>query len=192
MAVTPLVAPFRLQINYVSDVTHKMQILCAAHVTGGAYVLEEFGGGTQSLSAFTGALVTLLKPMFDAASQFQDYVLQEYVGGAYVPRAEGSIGVSGTNAGALVKAAQTTHTFFDHAEKRVRMRFLGAANVSQVQKLGYAALGPLNRALVDDLLNASTGHLGAIFMGRAAQPIASYITQVDSYNRKSRRRLGVV
>lgn len=192
MAVTPLVANARLTINYASDLAHKMQILCVVPTT--------YGGNLTTLSLATLPTTTavahwasLVQPFFAASAALQTWVLEQFVGGAYVEIDAGSLGLAGTNVGATTPGTSWTWTFFDSHGKKVRHRHLGIASGGGVNKLGYAALTGVFKAYVDDLVPSGVaGKMGDWAFGRSAGGMSRFIAIVESFNRKSRRRLGVV
>ena len=192
MAVTPLNANARLQVNYTSDLPHKMQFLCSIPTTY-AGNLVTFSGAGLTTAAAMAHLLGLVQPIWSTSTEITSWILERHSNGAYVEVDTGSFGVHGTDATAISKASEATYVFFDSFGVKVRNRQLGIPGLTEPFKQGYGDLSGPFKAWVDDFVPGGiAGHLGDWVSGRSGTEFSRFISLVAGYNRKSRRRLGVV
>jgi hypothetical protein len=173
---------------------HVEQLLCDATLVGGSYTLDEFGGTQIATATFVSSYVNLLKPLFDTSTLFQSWSLQKFVSGAYVQVDADTIGVSGTAAAsAPTPGLSWTWTFFDSNGKHVKFRQLGGfTSAAGAFKIPIGSLTGAFAAYSSDVLNHTATHIGAVMRGRSGTIITRGLNIVQAYNRKARRRLGVV
>jgi FlaG/FlaF family flagellin (archaellin) len=191
MSVTPLVPGYRLVIEYFSDLTHRAQLLVDAHSTGGSYVLDEFGGTTTPVATFAALYAATMKPVFHTTASFTTWILEQYSGGAYIQVDTGSLGVAGTNSTATAIGSQWTFKLIDTDNKQFALRILGLVE-GDAFKFGYGQLSGPALTLVNELIDTTSGHMGAVLRGRSGTVQRRFVALTSSLNRKSRRRLGIV
>jgi hypothetical protein len=192
MAVTPLNATHRLRINYTSDLDHVIDVLLNASGSGGTWYANKHGGGTYLLSSAAMDVANIYAPIMGTDAMFTDFILQEYVGGAYNPVFAGSLGVAGSFAGhTSTPASQWTFTYSDNAAIKVRQRIMGAP-MGQPNKYAYGSLPTPYKNIVDSYITDTGTNIGTWWSGRSAFIVPAFRLLVGSFNRKSRRRLGLV
>jgi hypothetical protein len=192
VAVTPLNANGRLTIQYTSDIGHKIQALCnLPNVYTGHLVT--FSGASLLTSAAASHWESTLAPMFATTTSFLTWVLERYVSGAYVEIDTGSLGGAGTDTFATSLGGQLTYTFFDTYGVKFRHRMLGNSGLTEAYKSGYVGLPTKFKQYVDDMVPAGlSGTNGDWVTGRAGLLNSRFVAIVGSFNRKTRRRLGLV
>jgi hypothetical protein len=193
MAVTPITAPFVLQISYKSLVlTHKVNLFCDGGLNGGTGNYEVKGKQTANWitpGTAAAAFVLLAKPLLKTTGSFTTWTLFENSDGMRIPRNSGSLGTAGTSAGSEAEWSQSTFYFRDTEYKPVKLVLMGLAG-GGIYRSFYSALPASFQALIADMYDTTAGHLGEWVTSRGFSSLSSFLALTYSANRKSRRRLG--
>lgn len=188
----PQVANGRLAIQYLSGTgkehTCNLDCVLAGSITGNNIV--NVSSGSMLFSDAADDAIGVLKAMFNTTTVFGVYTLYHYDGGAWIPNASGSSGVSGTNAGADTKAGEATFTFRDSAYNLDKIVLLEGAFGGLVHQ-AYAALGVASKAVVDSVITATAGNIGDFYVSKAALEIANFQYFTQSFNKRLRRQWGL-
>jgi hypothetical protein len=194
MTVTPISAPCTLEIAYkAGGLSHTLQMFCDGAYNSGTSTWQIKAKQTGTWLAPVNKVadvVDLLKVLFKTTASFDTWTLYENSAGVKIPRAQGSIGVYGTSTAAEAAYIQYTHYFRDTSYKPMKFILLGLTSVS-IGRWAYSAMSGGEKALVDDILNTASGHVGEWITSRGFNSPASFLAVTSTANRMSRRRLSI-
>lgn len=195
MAVTALVPTHRVSINYTADgLNHKHQFLASA-VPGRGTSLFNFvtqDSSTQDVDDIVQAYSVLFQAALYTGGQLQDYSLEVFGGGAYIPVFSKGIGLTGTESGAHILTSRLTMQFRDKLSKLVKLVMFGSvAGVPQRLAMSSVTTGPY-AAFFGTFAAPAGAHMGNVVMGRSGAYLGASLDYTVSLDRKSRRRLGYV
>jgi hypothetical protein len=196
MAPTPITASDRINIAYtVNGLTHHLRFYTDVSVdstdpTG--YTVPGYpAGASAGASQAVADLIVKLKALFAADCSFDTFSIEQYVSGAWVVLATGSIGVTGTISGSSHPASEVTMTFYSATHKFIRVVLLETPDAPPIRQ-GYGTLGANYKAFVDDMLVRTGGkHLGTWVKSRGDSFVQTFLAEVVALNRRVRRRRGL-
>lgn len=196
MAVTPLLAHWKVTIDYTVDaLSHKQDLLCTAVAAGGApsgYNFVTFDSTALDVNVGVQAYALLLAAILPASNGTVDsFTLLELVSGAYLPRYSNAIGVAGTNTNPRSVANRFTAVFRAISGQLVREVVMGVG----IDAPRHAGMGGGSGSFVpwwNDFVDNTTTHVGNWAVGRGNVQLVGKTLYTVSLDRKSRRRLNLI
>lgn len=184
----------RISLEYICGSGKKHR--CNLDVT-----LANPGGSPSELVAnlgttpvlFTDAVdmfVLLAKALMGTDATFQTAYTYHVSGGAFIQDDIYSVGVVGTAAGLSTAAGEYTLVFRDSDHNLDKIVLL-ETHFSGVDRNAFGGMSVAEQALVTDVLDVTTGHIGNWYQSKEAHIIWTFIARTKSYNKKLRRQEGL-
>lgn len=195
MAPTPYSAGYQLDIHVnVAGLPHVIQLPCDATVASGIYSLVLIGGGGRLASDCANDFAALLKVFYRSGTIINQYVLQRFDSGIFIPVESAAMSVAGTDgANPELYGFATTLTYRDLPYKFMRI-VIPESTLTGPVKRGYPVSGLTGyNALIESTLPGSVAAhpLHEWLRSRGDNGIATFVKASTMTNKKIVRARGL-
>lgn len=194
MATQPLLATERVGIHYRSDsLTHVMHVLCDAtsHTPAASHDLLSVATGTIDADTAIQALAAQLAATLLTTDSVDDYVLEHFVDGAYIPIQSGTIGLAGAQSAAGTPYGRITGFYRDLSHDPVKIVVITGTYFLPFHTSPSALPSPFDDFWLSFVLTA-TGQAGDWARSKSDDGVTSATAVTGSLDRTTRRRAGLV
>lgn len=158
---------------------------------GSGFLLDCFGGVTLAWETAADEWADLMKLFYHTTTDVDDARLYKYVTGAYQAIDIHSTGKSGTLTDPNIPALEQTLTSRDDAFHLDKIVFLEGGGVVPLHGSG-ASLGAPYSTLADSLVSRVSPDVGRWYRSKSDQFIANTLFYTTTFNKRLRRKRGLV